>query len=607
MSIYKTSLDVPVHGDPPVQSRSVLPWVWFFLKPYKKIFALLTLNRGGRMIYFAGIQPLLLAKIIQAFENGSAYTDPTNVWTLVGIFVLSASFVYFLLLFCAQEARLYDRVGREARLYGLSLLNRLSAQWHERFDSGGKLQKILTGSNGLKQLIRIYFIYILNFFAGFIGTAIALFGMGMPPVYLALFAGLMISYIAFAWWSSVYVGRGYDEQNRLFETLVGKVYEFVNATLTVKIFNLGAHILSHARKGEQEGHEQVCRVYWLDYARWVGLNFIGLFWVVLILGLGIHQTLDNILSLAAFTLAAYQAMHIWGLLEEFTSVYSQIGEQRSGFKRLTELLSEPVQVDDDKQGDILKVENGAIEFKNISFGYNKDNRLFDGLELTIEAGEKVGIVGPSGSGKSTLVKLLLRFYDPLHNEITIDRQNIQKVTQESLRQNIAVIPQDVSLFNHSVMDNIRYGRLDASDEEVIRAAEFAHADEFIRKLAQGYETIVGEQGMRLSGGQKQRIAIARAILKDAPILVLDEATSALDSESERLIQLSLSRLMREKTVIAIAHRLSTIAAMDRILVFDKGRLVEQGTHEELLAMKGQYSKLWSLQVNGFIDETALNN
>ena len=239
------------------------------------------------------------------------------------------------------------------------------------------------------------------------------------------------------------------------------------------------------------------------------------------------------------------------------------------------------------------------------FSYNNNESVFKGLNLEIKPGEKIGIVGRSGAGKSSLVSLLLRFYDLQKGQITIDGADISKVSQESLRSNIAVVTQDTSLLHRSVRENIMFGRPEASEEEMIDAARRAEAHEFILKLTdsegrRGYEAHVGERGVTLSGGQRQRIAIARVLLKDAPILILDEATSALDSEVESSIQDSLSELMIGKTVIAIAHRLSTIAAMDRLIVFDQGEIKEQGTHDELIGGNGIYTKLWSHQSGGFI-------
>jgi ABC-type multidrug transport system fused ATPase/permease subunit len=256
---------------------------------------------------------------------------------------------------------------------------------------------------------------------------------------------------------------------------------------------------------------------------------------------------------------------------------------------------------------LLKVKKGNVHFDKVEFGYD-GKKLFDGLDLNIKEGEKIGLVGPSGAGKSSLVQILLRLYDIDGGAIKIDGQDIRHVDQDSLRRNIAVIPQMSDMLHRTIRENILYGRLDASEEEVIEAAKRAKAHDFIMELIDqkgntGYDSLVGERGVKLSGGQRQRVAIARAILKDAPILVLDEATSALDSESERAIQESLESLMQGKTVLAIAHRLSTIAHMDRLIIMHEGQIIEEGTHEELLKLKdGHYARLWSMQSGGFLKQ-----
>lgn len=269
------------------------------------------------------------------------------------------------------------------------------------------------------------------------------------------------------------------------------------------------------------------------------------------------------------------------------------------------ITSSPHGVADKADAKPLSTSQASLDFDHVDFTFGP-YAVFKDLDIHIAAGEKIALVGPSGAGKSTFVALLMRLYDIDSGKISIDGVNIADVTQDSLREHIAVIPQDTALFHRSLMENIRYGRRDATDEEVFEASRRAFAHDFIVGLPEGYDTLVGERGIRLSGGQRQRIAIARAILKNAPILILDEATSALDSESERLIQDALDELMKGKTVIAIAHRLSTISRMDRIIVLDKGAIAEAGNHETLLAQKGLYARLWAMQSGGFLLEEGLD-
>ena len=290
---------------------------------------------------------------------------------------------------------------------------------------------------------------------------------------------------------------------------------------------------------------------------------------------------------------------------QITDIFENIGVVQEGM--LT--IARPHTLVDRPDARALTVARGEIRFENIRFGYGRESGLIDGLTLDVRPGEKIGLVGRSGAGKSTLVNLLLRFFDLEGGRILIDGQDISDVSQESLRAHISMVTQDTSLLHRSIRDNIRYGYPDASEAAIVAAAEMAHAHEFIVELEdwkgrRGYDAHVGERGVKLSGGQRQRVAIARVILKNAPILVLDEATSALDSEVEAAIQSSLSTLMRGRTVIAIAHRLSTIAQMDRLIVLDRGRIVEQGSHDELLRHNGHYASLWRRQSGGFIDVAA---
>ena len=302
-----------------------------------------------------------------------------------------------------------------------------------------------------------------------------------------------------------------------------------------------------------------------------------------------------------------QFVLIQSLIAVLSNIYNMLSMNFINFFRLyggikdgLKLLARPFEVTDAPDAHRLKVREGRIDFNQVTYHYKHSEPLFNDFNLHIAPGEKIGLVGRSGSGKSTLVKLLSRYYDIQGGEIAIDGQNIAGVTQKSLRASIALIPQDPSLFNRSIMENIRYGSLRATDEEVFAAARRAHIHDFIMSLPDGYNSKVGERGVMLSGGERQRIAIARAILKNAPILILDEATSALDSESEKYIQTSIRELMKDKTVIAIAHRLSTLKEMDRIVVMDKGRIAESGSHAELLRQKGLYHGFYDMQSKGFI-------
>ncbi len=269
---------------------------------------------------------------------------------------------------------------------------------------------------------------------------------------------------------------------------------------------------------------------------------------------------------------------------------------------MTVILNTPHEIVDIPKAKKLKVPRGAIEFKGVDFCYHKTRKVIDNFNLKIKSKERIALIGPSGSGKTTVVKLLLRMNDVARGEILIDGKNIAKVTQDSLRENISLVPQNPILFHRTLMENICYGKPNASKQQAISAAKKARADEFISVFPNKYNTYVGERGVKLSGGERQRVAIARAILKNAPILVLDEATSSLDSHSEKLIQEAIEELMKNKTVIVIAHRLSTIRKMNRILVIDHGKIIEEGTHQELLAKaRGKYKRLWELQSGGFVE------
>ncbi|MFA6473599.1 MAG: ABC transporter ATP-binding protein [Patescibacteria group bacterium] len=313
----------------------------------------------------------------------------------------------------------------------------------------------------------------------------------------------------------------------------------------------------------------------------------------------IHLWKQGTLTLGDFVLFQSYVLVLFNRLWDFGRVARDVYESLADADEMTVVLQTPLEVTDVATAKPLVVSSGAVRFSTVDFNYRRTRRVLHGFSLDIAPGEHVALVGPSGAGKSTVVKILLRLHDVSGGTITIDGQDVSKVTQESLRQNISLVPQDPVLFHRSLMENIRYGKPEATDQEVIAAATAAHCHEFIQTFPEQYNTFVGERGVKLSGGERQRVAIARAMLANTPILVLDEATSSLDSESEQLVQAALAKLMAGKTVLAIAHRLSTIRAMDRIVVMDNGRITETGTHDQLLAMElSLYGKLWNLQVAG---------
>ena len=347
----------------------------------------------------------------------------------------------------------------------------------------------------------------------------------------------------------------------------------------------------------------------------VALTVLNTVLIVVIAGLSILFWYHNDISLGEIAIVnglILRLNHMSGwILRTVTSLFENVGVVQNG----VETIAKTQTIVDVPNAVPLRVSRGCIEFKAVSFGYREETQatnlsiatptIVEGFNLTIEAGERVGLVGVSGAGKSTLINLLMRFHDPDSGEIRIDGQSISQVTQDSLRQQIGVVTQDTALLHRSIRDNVLYGSADASDEEVMQAADAAAASTFIPELVdskgrRGLDALVGERGVKLSGGQRQRIAIARVMLKNAPILVLDEATSALDSDVEAVIQQKLDSLMEGKTVLAVAHRLSTIASLDRLVVLNEGQIVESGTHRELIALNGVYSRLWIRQSGGFL-------
>ncbi|MBK8971610.1 MAG: ABC transporter ATP-binding protein [Hahellaceae bacterium] len=387
--------------------------------------------------------------------------------------------------------------------------------------------------------------------------------------------------------------------------MTGRIVDSYTNITTVKLFSHTQREADYAREGMDGFLQTVYRQMRLATGINVSVHVLNYVLVFAIAAEAIVLWIDSAISVGAIAVAISLALRLNGMSQwimwEVTSLFENIGTVADGMHT----LAQPEAVADRPEAGPLKVQGGLIEFTNVGFHYGKGSGVIEGLNLTLQPGEKVGLVGRSGAGKSTLVNLLMRFHDLETGQIRIDGQNIAEVTQDSLRHSLGMVTQDTSLLHRSVRDNLLYGRPEATEAEMIEAARRAEAHDFILGLTDphghtGYDAQVGERGVKLSGGQRQRIAIARVLLKDAPILILDEATSALDSEVETAIQENLMRLMKGKTVLAIAHRLSTIAAMDRLIVIDHGQIVEQGSHAELIRSGGLYAQLWTHQTGGFL-------
>ncbi|MCL5435486.1 MAG: ABC transporter ATP-binding protein/permease [Patescibacteria group bacterium] len=443
------------------------------------------------------------------------------------------------------------------------------------------------------------------------------FFWSMGPILIRIITMLVVLYerlwilaAGFLLWTVVYMAFNYkftlyklpyDIRSAAADTEVGAhLADTVTNNINLKLFG--------GRSREIAAHKKITQKLFLfrkiswDLSSIVEAGQAGLMVIfeLAMLLLAVKYWKMGILTLGDFALIQGYLLQIFGRLWDFGRNIRRIYQRLADADEMTEILETPHEVRDAPRAGEMSVREGLIEFSKVNFAYAKAGEVLQDFSLTVKPSERVALIGPSGGGKSTIVKLLFRFYDIQGGKITIDGQDIAKVSQASLREALALVPQEPILFHRSLMENIRYARPSASDEDVIVAAKAAHCHEFISAFPEGYQTFVGERGVKLSGGERQRVAIARAILKNAPILVLDEATSSLDSESERYIQDALRALMQGRTTIVIAHRLSTIMQMDRIIVLEAGKVIEEGKHKELLKVKkGLYQKLWHIQAGGF--------
>lgn len=463
--------------------------------------------------------------------------------------------------------------------------------------AGSIAKQIARASNGFEEFAdQIQF----NFIPAFIVVTGAIVGLALQfPLLALIFLGWIVFFLAVQAVTSHWAIQADNVRAELDSKVGGVLADALTNAQTIK---------THASEAQEHkifqnilnDHAAAQRRSWWRHSYAGALQGIMMIAIeATLIYLGVNAWIEGTLTLGDIAFIQAFAVLVFTRIWDLGKSMRRTAQSLVNAKEILETLLEPVEVQDKADASKLTIVGGSIAFNHISFGFNKRQSVLKDFSLFVNSGEKIALIGPSGAGKTTVTKLLFRFYNPKKGTILIDGQDIAKVTQASLRDQISLVPQDPVLFHRTIMDNIRYGDPDATDAQVIEASKRAHSHKFISKLQNGYETFVGERGIKLSGGERQRVAIARAILRNAPILVLDEATSALDSGSEHLIQEALAELMKNKTVIVIAHRLSTIRMMDRIVVIEGGQITDTGTHKELLSSGGTYNDLWELQAGAF--------
>ena len=607
-SWFESRVETYPESAPLTPEKGLLPFVWSGTEGVRKWILIL-----GTMTAGIGIMEALLFQFMGKVVDWLGKYTPATLFAEKGwALAAMAAMMLFSIgwIFIASNVRLQTLQGvfpmRLRWNFHRLMLGQSLGFYQDEF-AGRVSAKVMQTALALRDVVMTVadmVVYVLVYFITSGVILVALDGWLLLPFigWIAGFALVMRLLIP-------KLGRTAAAQADARSLMTGRITDAYSNITTVKLFSHGAREAAYAKQSMEEFmvtvHAQMRLATLLHTCSFIVNTSLTLSTAAL----GIWLWHQGQVGVGAVATATAMALRVNGLSQyimwESARLFENIGTVSDGMGT----LSKPHTILDKPQALPLKVAQGEIKFEHVDFSYEAGKPLLNGFNLTIRPGEKVGLIGRSGAGKSTIVNLLLRFYEPQSGTISIDGQNIGDVTQESLRAQIGLVTQDTSLLHRSVRDNIVYGRPDATEAEMISAADRAEASGFIPNLSdakgrRGYDAHVGERGVKLSGGQRQRIAIARVMLKDAPILLLDEATSALDSEVEAAIQESLDKMMDGKTVIAIAHRLSTIAAMDRLIVLDKGRIIEEGSHAELLEKHGLYAKLWAHQSGGFLSEHA---
>lgn len=582
-------------------TKQTLAFYWRYSRAYPKYIALGFLNIVMVLVNTTFI-PLMIGFSIAKISNPDATS--LSFQTILGL-ILGAGAIGIICNRIAMTAVNHLEAHADADIYQAMAKHILSESYdfHSRIFSGALLSQANRLGSSYITFIDSFFVDSLRYLVIVVGSCIAIgfFDVTLMAImFVVIIAGTLTTFLM--------AKRRFPLQKKAIARISDQsayLADVITNATTVKTFAAEKFELRAFTKLTNKSAEAIKK----SWARQVTAGNVTTAMAIAlnlsVLTYGIYATQRGLLPVAIFITAQLYAVRIVGTFWDASRLVRTYEQVFSDAHEMVQIMGNPPVLLDAPDATALQVNKGAIELSNVSFHYGdsgEQNNVLQKLNLTIKPGEKVGLVGRSGGGKTTITKLVLRFMDIQDGTIKIDGQDITGVTQQSLRHAIAYVPQEPLLFHRSILDNIRYGNPEASTKDIMMAAKLAYADEFIEKLPKKYDTEVGERGVKLSGGQRQRVAIARAMLKDSPILVLDEATSALDSESEQLIQNALQELMKERTALVIAHRLSTIHKMDRIIVVDNGKIIEEGTHKQLVAKKGQYAELWAHQSGGFLEE-----
>ncbi|MGA2655326.1 MAG: ABC transporter ATP-binding protein [Gammaproteobacteria bacterium] len=584
--------------------KTLLPFIWHFVKNYRLAFAVF-LFVPMLLIFQTTVQPYAIKLIVDGLTMQTG-TDSLPQDVINGVLLYMLIFALIVVIVRSQEWYQAIVIPKFLADIRMSVLGQLSQQSYQYFSNhmAGKLANKVSDLPAAIDEMRLIFCWNVIAPLMIALSSVIVIALVSPWASFAFFIWMVI-HIGIAFWWSDHINAKALINAEHKSQLSGLTVDFLANMIPVKLFARRSYELNYIQNTQnQEKISARASLNSINILR-LFMDILSFFMVCAMFLALFYTWKKGLLTPGDVAFVLMSMIAAWNQLWLSGQMLANFFRQMGIAQQALDIISAPIVIQDISDAKPLVVSQGSITFDNVSFQYHDERALFSNKNVVIQAGEKVGLVGYSGSGKTTFANLILRFYDTLGGRILIDGQDISHVTQDSLHEQITMVPQDTNLFHRTLYENIQFADPSASEQEILAASKAAHCHEFIEPLPEGYQTLVGERGLKLSGGQRQRIAIARAMLKKAPILILDEATSALDYMTEQYIQESLKKLMHNKTMIVIAHRLSTLAHMDRILVFDQGHIIEEGNHASLLAQKGLYAHLWRMQEDGFIPELNL--